>query len=736
MNTYERDIIRHVSRRDYSPVKLSAIAKSLGVSDEDYPEFKAAFQDLRRQGRVVIGPKNLITLPEMSGRVIGTFRANPKGFGFVVPLEPNSHGDLFIGPRDTNGAMTGDTVSARVVKKGRRAGEMRYNGIIEEILERGRNRLVGILQRLDGQWIVKPDGKEFFEPIVVDDVGAKNAKVNDKVIVEILTFATERCFARGVIVDVLGKAGLYDSETRSIIAQYKLPEAFPEETLAQAHLAAASFNADAAEGRDDITNETIITIDPPDARDFDDAISLKRNKDGNWVLGVHIADVAAFVTMNSPLDAEARLRGNSTYLPRKVIPMLPETLSNGVCSLQPNQKRFAKSVYITYDRDGNVLGREFANSIICSTARLTYLEADAIIRGDAKGWPGEVVALLKDMETLARAIEKRRDRHGMLHLDLPETELIFDDEGRVVDAQPADTCYPHTIIEMFMVEANEAVASLLDRFNIPFMRRIHPDPDPASTKNLARVVKLCGLKVPRTLDRAAIQDLLAAVKGKPASYAVNMYILRSLQKAEYAPSHIGHFALASKNYCHFTSPIRRYADLLVHRLLQCYLDHHLNLIGLEEVLPESELAEIGRHISFTEQRSADAERELKTVLILQMLSTRIGCELNCVVSGLTNFGIFAQCTKYGIEGLIEFGDLGLDEWRFDERAQAVVGLHSQKSVHLGQDMKVRVVEVNIPARQLTLAPVEPLVSSRQRFNTPQNRRKARKTRKERQARRR
>jgi ribonuclease R len=734
MKTYEHDIIRHVSRRDYSPVKLSALAKSLGVTDEDYPEFKAAFKDLREQGRVILGPKNLITLPEMSGRVIGTFRGNPKGFGFVIPLEPNSHGDLFIGPRDTAGAMTGDTVSAKVVKKGVRAGQTRFNGVIEEILQRGQNRLVGKLHRLDDEWIVKPDGKEFFEPVVVDDVGAKGAKLDDKVVVEILTFATERCLARGVIVDVLGAAGLYESETRSIIAQYSLPEAFPDEVLAQAHRAGAGFDP-AAHGRDDITGEVIITIDPPDAKDFDDAISLRRNKDGNWALGVHIADVAAFVTMNSPLDVEARGRGNSTYLPRKVIPMLPETLSNGVCSLQPKQKRFTKSVYITYDRSGNILGREFANSLIRSTARLTYQQADRIIKGNAKGFPGEVVALLKDMETLARAIQKRRDKNGMLHLDLPETELIFDDQGRVVDAKPADASYPHTIIEMFMVEANEAVASLLDRFNIPFMRRIHPDPDPASTKNLTRFVKLCGMKVPRNLDRAAIQDLLAAVKGKPASYAVNMYILRSLQKAEYAPLHVGHFALASKNYCHFTSPIRRCADLLVHRLLHCYIEGRLNLIGLEEVLPDAELAEIGRHISFTEQRSADAERELKTVLILQMLSGKIGSELNCVVSGLTNFGIFAQCTKYGIEGLIEFGYLGLDEWKFDERTQTVVGLHSQKSVHLGQDMTVRIVEVNIPARKLTLAPAEPLVSSRQKFNTPPNRKKTRKTQKQRRTRR-
>ena len=233
--------------------------------------------------------------------------------------------------------------------------------------------------------------------------------------------------------------------------------------------------------------------------------------------------------MNSPLDIEAKKRGNSVYLPLKVLPMLPEVLSNGICSLQPQQKRFTKTVYIVYDEEGNVLGTEFDNSVIRSSARLTYQEADKILKGHAAGFPGEVVALLKDMETLARAIERRRQKNGMLHLDLPETELVFDQAGRVVDAVPADTSYPHTIIEMFMVEANEAVAGLLDRFGVPFMRRIHPAPDAFTTKNLARFVKLCGLKVPRHLDRTAIQDLLEAVRGTSAEYAVNMHVLRSIR---------------------------------------------------------------------------------------------------------------------------------------------------------------------------------------------------------------
>lgn len=734
--TYKKQILKFLRRPGCPPMKLSALGKSLGVPEANWSEFHAAFKELRQTGKIVIEAKSLITLPAVSGRIIGTFRANPRGFGFVIPREPTSNGDLFIGPGGTAGAMTGDTVIAKAVKKGMRAGQMRYRGEIVEILERGRDKFVGTLKKAGSQWFVEADGKGFFQPIIVNDVGAKRAKVDNKVVVEIVQYPTKDSLASGVIVDVLGKAGLYDSEIKSIIAQYNLAEEFEPKCHEQSRAAAEHFVLDSADGRDDITGEVVITIDPVDAKDFDDAISLRKDVDGNWVLGIHIADVSAFIPMDSALDVEARQRGNSVYLPGKVLPMLPEVLSNGICSLQPGQKRFAKSVYITYDDEGNILGREFANSVIRSTARLTYQEADNILSGKATGFAGEVVALLKDMEVLARAIEKRRLKNGMLHLDLPETELEMDDAGKVVDAHPADDSYPHTIIEMFMVEANDAVASLLDRFGVPFMRRIHPEPTAGGVKELGRFVRLCGLKVPRKLDRAAIQDLLASVKGTNYSYAVNIHILRSLPRAEYAPMHIGHFALASTHYCHFTSPIRRYADLLVHRLMTCYIEHRLNMIGLEEALPEGELADIGSHITFTEQRAEGAEKELKTVLILQMLSDHIGEQLNCVVSGLTNFGIFVQCTKFGIEGLVEFGDLGLDEWKYDNRAQAVVGLHSGKSVHLGQDMKVTIVSVNVPGRRLNLAPAEPLVDSRQKLSNLRNRKKARGGRSQRRSRRR
>ncbi len=723
MELLKKQILTALMRRDYKPMGPRKLSVAMGIPAEEFSTFQAAVEQMRSRGQVVIDAKKHISLPAMGHRVVGTFRANPRGFGFVIPLEANAYGDLYVGAADTAGAMNNDVVVARAIKSGRRDGQTRYSGAVIDIVERGNDRFVGTLQKNKSLWFVQPEGKGHFEPILIDDAPSSGAKADDKVIVEIISWPDETMPARGAIVKVLGRAGQYDAEIMSIITRYGLSEEFDEACRSQARDAVEGFKPDDVAGRSDITDEVIVTIDPPDAKDFDDAISLKKDADGNWVLGVHIADVSHFIKQNSPLDKEAKHRGNSVYLPQKVLPMLPEILSNGLCSLQPDRKRFAKSAYITYDPEGNILAREFDNSIICSKKRLAYLEVDAILKGNAEGYAGEVVALLKDMEQLARAIEKRREKNGMLHLDLPEIELEYDDDGQVCDAHPADDCYPHTMIEMFMVEANDAVASLLDRFGVPFMRRIHPDPDAMTQKNLGRFVKMCGLKIPRHLDRHVIQDLLAAVKDTPMSYAVNTHVLRSMQKAEYSPLHIGHFALASTHYCHFTSPIRRYADLLVHRLIDCYVKGVLNKIGLEEVLTEAELIEIGKHITFTELQAAEAEKELKTVLLLQMLTERVGEELNCVVSGLTNFGVFVQCTKFGIEGMIEPGDLGLDEWKFDERSQSVIGKWSGESVHLGEPMKVKIAAVNVAARQLFLMPAEPLVKERPTLNRRKYKRK-------------
>ncbi len=709
---FKERIIKILKHADYEPQKLGQLAKTLGVSTEYYPQFKEAFEQLRHAGHIIIGVKNLISLPAMAGQITGTFRANPAGFGFVVPNQANSYGDLFI-PRDATGdAMTGDVVLAKVKRKSKRGRTERCSGEIVEILERAQNKFVGLLQKHPEGWLVQPDGKSFFEPISVDDVTAKNAREKDKVVVEIISYPSEKYLARGVIVEVLGKAGRYETEIRAVICRYHLPGEFEGDCIEQARQAAAKYNPDRLTQQQDITDKVIVTIDPPDAKDFDDAISLEKDAKGNWMLGVHIADVSHFIPAGSPLDIEAKNRGNSVYLPGRTIPMLPEILSNGVCSLQPGQKRLVKSAYITYDKDANIIRRSFAESIICSTQRLTYQQADTILKGRKKGFPEAVIELLHNMQTLSRAIEQRRFDVGMLHLDLPETELILDKTGRVIDAVPADNSYPHTIIEMFMVEANEAVASFLERSNITFMRRIHPEPDALSMQNLARLVRAFGYTLPRNPDRKILQDLLASVKDADNCLAVNLAVLRSFERARYSPLNIGHYALASGCYCHFTSPIRRYADLLIHRNLDVCMKK--DAAAARADVAAQDLIEIGRHISFTEQQAQDAEDDLKTVLILQMLQNKIGEQLDCVVTGLTGYGIFLQCRKFGVDGLIRLDELGQDIWRYDEKSHSVTGQNSGSSIRLGQAVKARIVSINISARQMNLAPVNLQIKSADR----------------------
>ncbi len=700
----KKQILKFVGHPDYRPVNIKKLAKSLGVEDDQLPAFQKAADRLRKEGHLIFGSGNAISLPAMPSRVVGIYRGNPSGFGFVVPEQTNVHGDLFIPPGRNGGAVTGDTVAAKVTKSRGRGG--RYSGTVIDILERANNRFVGTLVRKQSQWFILPDGKGFTEPILVEDVTAKNAREKDKVVVEVIRFPVGDYPAQGVIVEVLGRSGTYETEISAIIHSYHLPIEFDRECLQQASQTAGQYDPDNLVSREDITDKVIITIDPPDAKDFDDAISLETDGDGNRVLGVHIADVSTFIKEDSPLDIEARKRGNSVYLPRRTIPMLPEVLSNGICSLQPDQKRFTKSVYITYDDDGEVVGRRFANSLICSSKRLTYQQADKILKGkhSNKNIPKKVVTLLKGMEKLASAIEKRRYRNGMLHLDMVETELIFDKAGRVVDAAPADDSYPHTIIEMFMVEANEAVASVLDRKNISLMRRVHPEPNALNLENLAYVLKSMGIAIPKNASRFVLQDVLEAVRGKDIGFAVNMLVLRSFEKAVYSPANMGHYALASRHYCHFTSPIRRYADLIVHRRLASLMANRR-----PSSQDELDLVEVGGHISFTEQRAADAEEELKTVLILIMLKNHLGETFDGVTTGLTRFGVFVQSVKYGIEGLIQVNELGPDDWVFDKKTQSITGGYTGVSIRMGQKIAVRIASVDIAARQLGLIPSEPLV---------------------------
>lgn len=726
----EQRILKHLGSGAYQPEPPGKLAEQLAVGQEQYHAFRDALRELMREGRVVSGSRGTILLPAPSATrdaFIGTYRHNRRGFGFVVPTDPQSHEDLYIPPEENAGALTGDTVRAKITSRGQRDGKAIFTGRVIDILKRGNSRFVGSLQKQGNQWVVLPDGNALTGAVATPDAGSRRIKPGTKVVVELTQYPEDGQGAKGVIVEVLGRAGQKDVDLKSIIVQHNLPQSFPQAVLDQASAAVHSFDPHGEmDKRFNLSELPICTIDPPDAKDYDDAISLVQNEDGHWELGVHIADVSWFVPEGSPLDAEARQRGNSVYFPGYVIPMLPEILSNGVCSLQEGVPRLCKSVFITYDDQARPIRTRFANTVITSAARLRYLEAQAIIDNASEiphpdgprrlgDYSPKVVALLRQMNTLARRLQKRRIGQGQITLDLPEVNLVLGDSGQVVDAVPEDASFTHTLIEMFMVEANEAVARLLDSLDVPFLRRIHPEPDAQAGSRLRVFAQAAGYKLPKTIDRAAIQSLLSATRGKPESFAINLAILKSLTRAEYSPRVLGHYALASEHYCHFTSPIRRYADLTIHRLLDDYLKARGDVkrrggkkkkIVLADEPTLEELTDLGRHISFTERRAEDAERELRQVKILTLLSQRLGEEFRGVIAGIANFGIFIQIQTYLIDGLIRYEHLMDDWWDVDERAGVVRGQRTGTRLGIGDVVQVVVARVDLPRRELDLRIVQ------------------------------
>ncbi|MBL9119475.1 MAG: VacB/RNase II family 3'-5' exoribonuclease [Phycisphaerae bacterium] len=749
---FRHRLLEHLRHDTYRPSIAREVARQLRVADEDIDAFESAIDQLVHSGKLEVGADEKLRLPIYGDETVGKLRITRGGFGFLIPDEPTREGDLFVPEGMTMDAISGDRVRAKIMRKSATARRGRgsggyappekgdLTGRVVEILERGQTRFAGVLQKEGRTWLVQPDGRALRESIVVRDPFVKNpqAKVGDKCIVEITLWGDRNALPEGVIVEVLGEAGRPDVETEAVIASHQIRTAFPEEVVEQASAAAREFETSSRgpwKDRLDLTNDFILTIDPPDAKDYDDAISILRTEEGEWELGVHIADVSHFAPAASPLDLEAQARGTSVYLPRRVVPMLPEQLSNGVCSLQEGVARFTKSVFIRFDDKGRVMGQRVAATVIRSAKRLTYIEAQALIDGDlgkakehAKTEP-EYSSILLDAlrlcNRLAKVLRERRRRDGMIALHLPQSELVFDADGHVVDAVPEDSSYTHTLIEMFMVEANEAIARLFADLELPLLRRVHPDPSYGDIEELRIFARLAKVELPDAPTRKDIQLLLERTLDSTATRAIHFAVLRSLAKASYSPSLEGHFALASEHYAHFTSPIRRYPDLLVHRALQAYLDatdngrdvptgkHRRKLArGLAEdhrIIDEGVLIDLGNQCTEREIAAEEAERELRSFLILQMLLERhMGDEFEATVTGLAPNGtVFASLEKYLVDGAIPSRDLAgpsgkPDRWMVVASTGRLVAQRSGASIGLGDLIRVAIDRIDLAARQMTL----------------------------------
>jgi ribonuclease R len=704
-------ILHTVTAQSYTPIKAKALFKRLNLGEDVYPEFRKTVRELVGTGRLALGRNQTIRAADPHGTVTGTYRRTQAGHGFVRPhvVDGVFKPEVFIREDKALDASTGDEVLVRITRQATQIKDAA--GEIVRVLERATRTFVGTYFEREGQALVRVDGTLFSHSIDVGDPGAKGAKPQDKVVIEMLRFPTPDDRGEGVIAEVLGPHGQPGVDTLSVIRAFGLPEAFSEASLAEARQVASQFSEDNLSGREDFTHDMVITIDPPDAKDFDDAVSVVIDpKTKHWVLTVHIADVSAFVKQGGALDAEARKRATSVYLPQRVIPMFPEVISNGLASLQEGKLRYVKTVQMEFTpglQKGHV---RFANGAIRNRKRFTYDEVQHILNTlalpqgtDHPPTDGHSAPLFKQfaepirrMRDLALLLRKKRMKRGSLELEMPEAVLEYDNDGRVSGAHFAEHNLSHQIIEEFMLAANEAVAEHFTKYDVPFLRRVHPAPNEEKLEAFAQFADLLGHPLKRAQDRFELQRVLKETSDKPERAAVHFALLRSLKQATYSPVQDEHYALASQHYCHFTSPIRRYPDLQVHRLLDRWIKTGTASADVEE------LTALGDHCSKMERRAETAERELVKLKILMYLSSKLGEQLDAVITGVADYGFFAQAERFPAEGLVHISSLVDDYYWFDEPSHTLEGRRTKRRFRLGDRVRVEVARVDIQRRMLDL----------------------------------
>ncbi|QDV27513.1 ribonuclease R [Aureliella helgolandensis] len=704
-----QQILDLVYHPQYQPTKPKGVHQALGLPPEAFPQVRMAIKRLVQHGELAYARNHLVLTPDqISGdpkMTRGTFRQAAAGFGFVRPVTTGKLGtteDIFIPASATLSAMDRDLVQVRVRASRKGGGQ---EGEVVEILERARRQFSGSYAVKDGNSVVWLDGVTIGSPVMVGDVRGLPLEQGDKVVVELVHFPDGRSVGEGVIIEVLGSSKNPAVDTLAVMRQYGLADEFPAEVIDQARATADAFvEGDIPADRRDLTGVVTLTIDPFDARDFDDAISLSKNEKGHWELLVHIADVSHFVPIGSVLDEEARDRGTSVYLPDRVIPMLPELISNHLASLQPNKVRLTKTVLMEMTEEGTVVHQEVFNSVIHNDQRLNYEQVDQYLENPER-WrerlTPEIWQLLRDIHTLAMVLRQNRKDTGAIELHLPEVKIDLDKAGKVKGARITENTESHQMIEECMLAANQAVATWLDQLEIPFLRRAHAPPERRKMRKLDDFMRDLGIKCESMENRFEVQRVVELVRGKVTEYAVNYAILKSMSKAVYQPEEEMHYALQFQHYCHFTSPIRRYPDLQVHRTVD-RLIRQTKPYG--DPLPV--LIQLGRHCSDKEQNAEWAEREIIKIKLLHFLNKKIGETMPGVISGVVPDGFYVRGIKFPAEGFVSIQDLPKDSYKFERRGQMLEGFRSGNRFRLGDELVVRIQSVDLARRALLLSVVE------------------------------
>ena len=709
-------LLKLIREKVEHPATPRELLQRLKIPRDQRPTFKRLLKDLVSSGSLVQTRGNRFGVPDLMNLVVGRITTNPRGFGFVVPDRPleDVKGDIFVAGSNLNQAIHGDRVVVRIERVTDRGAE----GRIVRILERGASTTVG---RYDvdasGLGYVVPFDRRLIMDVQVPSGEEKGAQAGDMVTVEITRWPTAVRPPLGRVLEVLGDIDEPGVDTEIIIRKHGIPDAHSDESVEEARRLGREVREKDLRGRTDFRPLTTVTIDGEHARDFDDAITLERLENGNFWLGVHIADVAHYVPEGSSLDEEAYERGTSVYFPERAVHMFPSELATGLCSLNPQVDRLVQSCLMEIDRRGQVVRYEIHDGIIHSNARMTYTDVNAILtEGDhaVQAKYAGLVPLFEDMRELFEILNRRRHRRGSIDFDLKEPEIVLDDQGLVEEIVALERNVAHRLIEEFMLVANETVAQHLEDHAVPSLFRVHEEPDPMKVEQFEEFITTLGYSLGAAkgaLKPRHFQKLVERMRGTPEEKPIAFLMLRTMQKARYDATNLGHFGLAADSYTHFTSPIRRYPDLVVHRTLRESRHGQMTAERREELAED--LPEIARHTSERERRADDAERELVQWKKVRFMADKVGDEFTGYITGVTAFGLFIELVEHFVEGLVHISTMADDYYRFVERAHILRGENTGRVYRLGDQVTVQVIKVDMERRQVDLGLVEILDTVRE-----------------------
>lgn len=690
----KRNIVQFMGERLYKPMTREELADVFEIKKKEETEFYKVLETMEKEGSIIKTRNERYGLPEKMNLIVGKLEGNERGYGFVIP-EKEDRNDTYISSENMNGALHGDKVIVRIIKKVEE--DKKEEGEILRILDRANSTIVGTFESSKGFGFVLPDDPRINMDVFVPKAHMNKALTNQKVIVEITKWPEKRRNPEGKVIEVLGYIDEKGTDILSVIRQFSLPEKFTDKELNAADSIEQEVSQREIKKRVDLRDLNTFTIDGEDARDFDDAVSIEKLENGNYKLGVHIADVSHYIKESSALDKEALKRGNSVYLVDRVIPMLPKQISNGICSLNPKEIRLTLSVLMEIDKSGNVKNHEILESVIESKERLIYDDISDLLEKDDEEIKDRYIHIyedLKHMEELCYVLNKKRERRGSLDFDFPEAKIILDEDGKAVDIKKEERRITNRIIEEFMLVCNETIAEDMYWTQVPLIYRVHEDPDAERINEFNKFIHNFGysLKGTQEIHPKELENLMVQIKGKKEEGLINTLLLRSLKKAKYSSKIDSHFGLASKYYCHFTSPIRRYPDLEVHRIVKEHINGRLSPNMIEKL--ELRLAQVAEQTSTTERIAEEAEREVEDLKKAQYMEERIGNEYNGIISSLTHFGMFIQLENT-IEGLVHFSNMVDDYYYYDEEKYYIIGEGTKKQFKIGDEVKIKVIGANV-----------------------------------------